>query len=182
MTFFDFLQLIGGLILALGYIPQIRQLLRTKSCGDLNLKTYLYLTVGIGLMEIYAVDLHKSGCGYMFLITNTLSLVLVSLISTLIIKYRLREYNRIMKERNPDLVTQHAYYVTKWEDGSKVVTPCEVNVRTKEITKIYRAPYDINSTLESESLILYDTEYEVNTEEELITKRKVSIEDNWLPY
>ena len=57
MTFFDFLQLVGGLILAFGYLPQIRQLLRTKSCGDLNLKTYLYLTLGIGLMEIYAVDL-----------------------------------------------------------------------------------------------------------------------------
>ncbi len=182
MTFIDFLQLIGGLILALGYIPQIRQLLRTKSCDDLNLKTYLYLTLGIGLMEIYAVDLHKSGCGYMFLVTNTLSLALVALISTLIIKYRLKEYNRIIKERNPDLVTHHAYYVTKWADGSKVVTSCEVNVRTKEITKIIRTPYDVDSTLESEALILYDTEYEVQTEEDCITRHKANIEDDWLPY
>jgi len=118
----------------------------------------------------------------MFLVTNTLSLVLVTLISTLIIKYRLKEYNRIIKERNPDLVTHHAYYVTKWADGSKVVTPCEVNVRTKEITKIIRTPYDVDSTLESEALILYDTEYEVQTEEECITRHKANIEDDWLPY
>lgn len=182
MTFFDFLQLVGGLILAFGYLPQIKQLLRTKSCGDLNLKTYLYLTLGIGLMEIYAVDLSKNDCGYMFLITNTLSLILVSLISTLIIRYRLREYNRIMKERNPDLVTHHAYYVTKWEDGSKVITPCEVNVRTKEITKIYSSPYDVDSTLESEALLLYDTEYEVYSEEECTTRRTANIEDNWVPW
>ena len=45
MTIFDFMQLIGGFILAVGYTPQIRQILRTKSCGDLNLKTYLYLNI-----------------------------------------------------------------------------------------------------------------------------------------
>ena len=90
MTFYDFLQLIGGIILALGYIPQICQLLRTKSCGDLNLKTYLYLTLGIGMMEIYAIDLYKNGNGHMFLVTNSISFALVALISFLIIKYRLR--------------------------------------------------------------------------------------------
>ena len=104
MTFYDFLQLIGGIILALGYIPQICQLLRTKSCGDLNLKTYLYLCLGIGMMEIYAIDLHKNGNGHMFLVTNSISFALVALISFLIIKYRLREYNRIMKEKNKDFV------------------------------------------------------------------------------
>ncbi len=182
MTFFDFLQLVGGFILAVGYIPQIRQLLRTKSCGDLNLKTYLYLTLGIGMMEIYAIDLSKNGNGYMFLITNSLSLALVSLISVLIIKYRLRDYNRIIKERNKDLITHHSFFVTKWADGSKVITPCEVNIKTKEVTNIVQSPYDIDSTLESESVILYDSEYEVYTTEEHICKRMVDIEDDWVPY
>ena len=182
MTFYDFLQLVGGIILAVGYIPQIRQLLRTKSCGDLNLKTYLYLTLGIGLMEIYAVNLSKSGNGYMFLVTNSASLILVALISCLIIKYRLREYNRIMKERNRNLVTNHSYYVSTWADGSKIITPCEVNIETKEITSIVETPYDINSSLESESVLLYGTEYNVFTTEELTCKRMVDIEDDWLPF
>ena len=54
---YDILQLTGGLILGLGYIPQIMQLLCTKSTADLNLKTYLSLLIGISLMEAYAVHL-----------------------------------------------------------------------------------------------------------------------------
>lgn len=182
MTFFDIMQLAGGIILAVGYVPQIRQLLRTKSCGDLNLKTYLYLTLGIGMMEIYAIDLSQKGNGYMFLVTNTLSLILVFIISTLIIRYRLQEYNRMIKERDLNLVTHHSFFVTTWEDGSKVITPCEVNIKTKEVTNIVTVPYDINSTLENESVLLYDTEYNVYTTEEHICKRMVDIEDNWVPY
>ena len=182
MTMFDFMQLIGGIILAVGYIPQIRQILRTKSCGDLNLKTYLYLTLGIGMMEMYAVDLSKNGDGYMFLITNSISLALVALISVLIIKFRLREYNRIMKDRNGNLVTQHSYYVSTWADGSKVITPCEVNLTTKEITNIVEAPCDIDSSLESESVLLYGKEYNVFTTEELTCKRLVDIDDGLVPY
>ena len=182
MTFYDFLQLIGGIILALGYIPQICQLLRTKSCGDLNLKTYLYLCLGIGMMEIYAIDLYKNGNGHMFLVTNSISFALVALISFLIIKYRLQEYNRIIKEKNKDLITHHSYFVTKWADGSKIITPCEVNIKTKEVTKITKAPYDIDSNLESEAVILYDSEYEVYTVDEHTSKRMVDIEDDWVPW
>lgn len=48
MTVYDWFQLIGGVILALGYLPQIRQLLTSRSCRDLNLKTYVALAAGIG--------------------------------------------------------------------------------------------------------------------------------------
>ena len=53
MDLFDILQLAGGVILAVGYIPQIAQIIHTKSCADLNLKTYLAMIAGIGLMEVY---------------------------------------------------------------------------------------------------------------------------------
>ena len=86
---YDALQLIGGLILAIGYIPQIAQLLKTRSCKDLNLKTYIAMTIGFGLMEIYAIDLVRNGSGVMFAITNTISLALVAAISTMIICLRL---------------------------------------------------------------------------------------------
>ncbi len=84
MTIFDVLQLIGGFILAIGYIPQIRQIIRTKSCKDLNLKTYIALAVGMGFMEIYAINLALSGAGTMFLVTNSISLFLVLFIALMI--------------------------------------------------------------------------------------------------
>lgn len=84
MTIFDILQLIGGIILAVGYIPQIRQIIRTKSCKDLNLKTYIALAVGMGFMEVYAINLASTGAGTMFLITNSISLFLVVFIAFMI--------------------------------------------------------------------------------------------------
>jgi len=88
---FDILQLTGGLILGLGYIPQIMQLIRTKSTTDLNLKTYLSLFIGISLMETYAVHLALQGSGHMFLVTNTLSLLLILVICITIIVIRAKQ-------------------------------------------------------------------------------------------
>lgn len=85
MSIFDALQLAGGLILAVGYIPQIVQIIRTKSCADLNLKTYTMMSVGIGMMEIYAVHLALGGAGQMFLATNSISLCMALLICILIL-------------------------------------------------------------------------------------------------
>jgi MtN3 and saliva related transmembrane protein len=85
---FDVLQLFGGLILAMGYLPQIAQIIRTKSCKDLNLKAYLLVLLGIALMEIYAVDLALHDSGQMFLVTNSLSLLITGLLCGMILKYR----------------------------------------------------------------------------------------------
>jgi len=85
---FDSLQLIGGLILAVGYIPQIIQLIRTKSCKDLNLKSYATVFVGVALMEAYAIDLAAYGTGAMFLVTNSMALVINGVLCGLIIKYK----------------------------------------------------------------------------------------------
>ena len=84
---FNFLQLIGGLIMSFGQIPQILQILRTKSAKDLNLKTYVMMFAGILLMETYAVNLVLHGSGVAYLITNTISLFASSFMITLILKY-----------------------------------------------------------------------------------------------
>jgi MtN3 and saliva related transmembrane protein len=92
MTVFNALQLIGGIILAVGYFPQIRKIIRTKSANDFHLPTYLMLTLGIGLMEVYSVALIiTSGAGHAFLVTNTLSLALVATMAVLIRKYRTKK-------------------------------------------------------------------------------------------
>lgn len=85
--FFDILQLIGGFILSFGYIPQIVQVLKTKSAVDLNLKSYIMMFTGILLMEAYAINLMAKGAGWAFLFTNTISLAGCSIIIVLILKY-----------------------------------------------------------------------------------------------
>ncbi|RUS47617.1 PQ-loop domain-containing transporter [Cohnella sp. AR92] len=87
---FSVMQLAGGIILSLGWIPQIVQIGKSKSVSDLNLKSYLLMLLGIGLMEAYAIRLAASGVGIAFLITNTLSLCVVSTLIVLVIRYRSR--------------------------------------------------------------------------------------------
>ncbi|MEK3792413.1 PQ-loop domain-containing transporter [Paenibacillus sp. FSL R7-0204] len=85
---FTAMQLVGGLILSVGWIPQIVQILRTRSVADLSLKAYLLMLLGIALMEAYAVNLATQGAGLAFLITNSLSLAVVTTVVLLIIRYR----------------------------------------------------------------------------------------------
>jgi len=89
----DTLQLVGGLILALGYIPQIRQIVRTKSCKDLNLESYLLVFIGVAMMEIYAVNLVIHGSGLMFLITNSLALTINGALCGSILLFRKDRFN-----------------------------------------------------------------------------------------
>lgn len=72
MNGYEVLQLVGGLILSVGTIPQIEQIVRTKSAKDLNLATLISLIVGMGMMEIYAIHEEVT----MFAITNGISLTL----------------------------------------------------------------------------------------------------------
>lgn len=85
---FSVMQLIGGVILSLGWVPQIIQILKTKSVADLSLKSYLLILLGISLMEAYAVNLAVTGVGLAFLITNTMSLCVVLLVIILIVRFQ----------------------------------------------------------------------------------------------
>ncbi len=87
IMFFDFLQLLGGIMLSVGQVPQIMQIMRTKSAKDLNLKTYVMMVTGISLMEAYAINLVVHGAGGAFLVTNTISLIASSIMLFLILKY-----------------------------------------------------------------------------------------------
>lgn len=93
LTIFSTIQLIAGFWLAAAYVPQIVKILRTKNVGSFKLFTYVNLAIGIGLgMEPYAIYLfvvqHAGGA---FLITNTLSTILVTTMATLIYIYQKRE-------------------------------------------------------------------------------------------
>lgn len=87
---FSIMQLMGGVILSLGWIPQIMQILKSKSVSDLSLKSYLLILLGISLMEAYAISLAVTGVGLAFLITNTMSLCVVLVVIFLIVRYKSR--------------------------------------------------------------------------------------------
>lgn len=85
---YNLLQFMGGCILSVGYVFQVKQTIETKSVEDLNFTTYLSVFIGITMMEIYAINLVFNGSGLMFLITNTMSLVLAGIMVVLILMYR----------------------------------------------------------------------------------------------
>jgi MtN3 and saliva related transmembrane protein len=89
MSFLYALQIIGGLIMVVGYVPQILQIIRTKSVRDLNIRTFLAICLGISMMEAYAIGLVVyDHTGEAFLITNTLAVVANLTVVVLIIMYR----------------------------------------------------------------------------------------------
>ena len=88
---FDIFQLVGGIILSIGYIPQIRQIVKTKSSEGLSLKSFGMIFAGILLYEVYALALVISkGSGHMYLITNSVSMILSGTMCLLIKIYRPR--------------------------------------------------------------------------------------------
>ena len=82
---FGIFQLIGGIIMSIGYIPQIVQIFRTKSSEGLNFKSFGMIFAGILLYEIYAISLVViNDSGHMYLITNSISVLLSGLMCSLI--------------------------------------------------------------------------------------------------
>ena len=94
----------------------------------------------------------------MFLITNTVSLVIVYYICMLIL---MEQEKKIIKPLRP----VDAFFVSQWDDGSVYVSPCKVNLETKEILEIVTVPYIGRGNLYSEHLVLHGQEYSVSNDE-----------------
>jgi MtN3 and saliva related transmembrane protein len=89
MTIASILQLIGGFIMSVGYFPQIKTSLKTKSVEDIDASYYPFVFSGLALFEIYAITLvATTGSGIMFLITNSLSVLLAGTMLILSIIFR----------------------------------------------------------------------------------------------
>lgn len=86
---FNLLQLIGGIILSIGYIPQIAKTVKTKSVEDLSSAYYFNIFIGVGLMEAYALyNVLILGTAKMFLVTNTVAWLLGGTMLFLTLRYR----------------------------------------------------------------------------------------------
>lgn len=91
LVFFNMLQLIGGIILSVGYIPQIAKTIRTKSVEDLSSAYYFNIFLGVGCMEAYAIYSALNGVAVMFLITNSIAWALGGTMLFLTLRYRKKE-------------------------------------------------------------------------------------------
>lgn len=89
LYFFNMLQFIGGVLLSIGYIPQITKIIKTKSVNDFSVTYLLLLTTGIALMEAYAVYMWFGlGSAGAFFITNTVALLCAGTETSLVLYYR----------------------------------------------------------------------------------------------
>jgi MtN3 and saliva related transmembrane protein len=87
MNLFGTLQLLGGVILSTGYLPQIAQILRTRSARDINLWMYVQVVLGVCCMEAYALYLCVTTGQWFFLVTNTVSLAMSGTVVVLKLRY-----------------------------------------------------------------------------------------------
>ncbi|HEY5501874.1 MAG TPA: PQ-loop domain-containing transporter [Candidatus Anoxymicrobiaceae bacterium] len=89
MKFLYAMQIVGGCIMLVGYFPQVAQIVRTKTVRDLNIKMFVMLSVGLLMMEAYAIGIvvHDHS-GQAYLITNTLGLAVNITVAGLIAYYR----------------------------------------------------------------------------------------------
>lgn len=86
---FKVLQVVGGSVLMLGYLPQIKQILKTRSTSDINLKTWVLWAFGVACVELYALNMVLTySTGRLLLFTNTCTLVMVLFTLGLIVRYR----------------------------------------------------------------------------------------------
>ena len=84
--FFNMLQLLGGILLTVGYVPQIAQIIKTKSVDDLNGFFLMLVFGGVFCMECYAIHIYPEG--KMFLITNTASTICAAVMYILYLSYK----------------------------------------------------------------------------------------------
>ena len=148
---YEQLQCIGGTIILLGYIKQIRDIQTGGSCKGLSLKAYVAVLSGITLMEFNAINIWLKGYGTSFFVTNTVTCITVLYLILLIL---VRQDTEKKKSK-----TEDAFFVSVYDNDSVILTPCKVNLNTKEISDIVRAPYAINGTLTSERVIIGGNEF-----------------------
>ena len=148
---YEHLQCIGGFIILTGYIKQIRDIYAGASCLGLSLKAYSTVLIGVFLMEFNALNILLKGYGSAFFVTNTITCVIIS---HLILLIWARQDTEKKKSK-----TEDAFFVSVYDNESVILTPCKVNLNTKEISDIVRAPYAINGTLTSERVIIGGNEF-----------------------
>lgn len=86
MSFFDLLQLIGGTILSISYLPQIIKTFKVKKVDEISLAFWSLLFIGLVLMECNAVHLIWLGT-WSYAVTETFNVTLCGIFLAQVIYY-----------------------------------------------------------------------------------------------
>lgn len=77
MILIEIFQILGCVVMAVGYIPQAIQTIKTRSCDESNIKQYMTMVVGLGMTEGYALSMAMtSSRGNLLFIFNTVFFLL----------------------------------------------------------------------------------------------------------
>jgi len=88
MITFSILQIVGGFLLALGYWPQLVKLVKTKNASSFSVPFLSLLWLGVALMVPYSIELLICYDSWAFLVSNSLSLAMATVLLTLVLYYQ----------------------------------------------------------------------------------------------
>lgn len=82
--FFEAIGYLGGIFLAVSFIPQAYKTFRTREIGGLSLGTYSIYNLGVFCWIVYGFYLHS----YQMVIFNTITMCFSLPVLLMIVKYR----------------------------------------------------------------------------------------------
>ncbi len=97
MEMAEVFQLIGGMILTFAALPQITQVVITKSVEGLNLLTFLMILTGNALKLVYAIHMAVNGYGLVLIITTSMSFLIILTLTSMIVYYRRFRKDRLFE-------------------------------------------------------------------------------------
>ena len=95
-TIAETLQMIGGLVLAVAYIPLVSMLLKNKTAKNQSIMYWVTLVTGLSLFEFYAIYLTITEHIYPYAISQTVNLIPAVVVLFMIVKYKIKD----KKEKN----------------------------------------------------------------------------------
>lgn len=87
-TLFSTLQLIGGVVLVISYLPMIKLLHKTKSAENQSLSFWIILDIGMILFELNALYLAVTLGQYSYAISQSLNLLCGVIVLVQLLVYR----------------------------------------------------------------------------------------------
>ncbi|SFX73654.1 hypothetical protein SAMN04487866_12110 [Thermoactinomyces sp. DSM 45891] len=84
MLFLVICQVVGGTLIAISWIPQVLQAIKGKTAHQVDLKPLSFLFVGTVLVEVYSVFLALQGEAVTLFVTNTIQLIVVTILISIV--------------------------------------------------------------------------------------------------
>lgn len=89
MGVYDYIQLVGGTILAISYFPQIIKTFKVKKVDEISLGFWSFLFIGLLGMEVNAIHLIKLGT-VSYAITETFNVTLCGVFLFQVVYYNIK--------------------------------------------------------------------------------------------